>query len=66
VDTMTETRPDTRPLTAQDRCDGCPARAAVRLRMRSGLELTLCTHHYRKNASALVSQGAVIEEKSDG
>jgi hypothetical protein len=34
--------------------------------MRSGLELTLCTHHYRKNASALVSQGAVIEEKSDG
>jgi hypothetical protein len=66
VETMTETRRENSPLTALDRCDGCSAAAAVRLRMPSGLDLLMCKHHHRKNASALSTQGAEIEETASG
>lgn len=53
------------PLTAQDRCDGCSARATTRVWMPSGLALLFCTHHYKRNAKALADQGAATEESTD-
>lgn len=40
------------PLTAEDRCDRCSARAMVRATLVSG-ELFFCGHHARETSPAL-------------
>lgn len=40
------------PLTAQDRCDSCPAQAHERV-VFSQSELLFCEHHYRKHLGAI-------------
>lgn len=50
-------------LTAQDRCDGCSARAAhvvQKPQQDTVLELYLCGHHANRHESALLSSGWII------
>jgi len=63
----TETlRPAGPVLNANDRCDGCGARAAVRVWLPKDLELLFCSHHYTRHEPALISQGATVETRNDG
>ena len=47
--------------TAEDRCDACSARAAVRVWLPSERFLLFCKHHYNDHESALVAFGAMPE-----
>jgi len=47
-------------LRAVDRCDGCGARAYVRARTATGLDLLFCAHHFRTHELALVTQGVTV------
>lgn len=44
-----------------DRCDRCPAAAAVRVRL-NGSDLLFCGHHFQANEAALSAAGAVVTE----
>lgn len=55
----TETQGDGLTLTAQDRCDGCAARAVVVVLLPYG-ELLFCGHHYHRSADRLTEAGAVL------
>ena len=48
------------PLTGQDRCDRCSARAVVQTVMRGGGFLLWCGHHFGRNEAALGSSGATV------
>jgi hypothetical protein len=48
------------PLTQQDRCDRCSARAVVQTVMLSGGLLLWCSHHFTRNEVALDSSGATV------
>jgi hypothetical protein len=41
------------PLTADDRCDRCGARATTRVHFETGSELLFCGHHARKYDTAV-------------
>ena len=61
--TMTPTMAiDDLPLTAQDRCDGCGARAYVRALLPSGTELLFCGHHGTAHRAALLDAGAELQD----
>lgn len=53
----------TAPLTAQDRCDRCGARAYVRVALPVG-ELLFCAHHARKHADALEGVATSIQDET--
>ncbi len=53
----------TSPLTAQDRCDRCSAKAYVRVAMPVG-ELLFCAHHARKHADALQDVATEIHDET--
>jgi hypothetical protein len=52
-------------LTQEDRCDRCPAAAAILAVLLSGNELMFCAHHGRVHADALMDQGAKLYGKAD-
>ena len=41
------------PLTAEDRCDRCGAKAYIRVTLPSGGELLFCAHHGRAHETRL-------------
>jgi len=49
-----------RPLSAADRCDRCPARAAVETVTTQGGSLLWCAHHFAFFEDALNASGATI------
>ena len=49
-------------FTAQDRCDGCSARARYYVLLESGGSVQLCGHHMHNSKDALEKQGALILE----
>ena len=55
---------DDLPLTAQDRCDGCGARAYVRALLPSGTELLFCGHHGTAHRAALLEAGAELRDET--
>jgi hypothetical protein len=53
-----------RPMNALDRCDGCGARAYVRVMFRHRQELLFCAHHYRQHAAALARFAVGIQDET--
>ncbi|HEY3260178.1 MAG TPA: hypothetical protein VGJ95_07895 [Pseudonocardiaceae bacterium] len=51
--------PTLSPLTSHDRCDRCPAAAALRALLPAG-ELLFCRHHGRAHRSRLLDAGAIL------
>lgn len=52
-------------LGTEDRCDRCGAQAYVLVKLRSGLDLQFCAHHYSAHAKALEPMiESVIDESS--
>lgn len=49
-------------MNALNRCDGCGARAYVRVLFRHRQELLFCAHHYRQHAVALASLAIDIQD----
>lgn len=48
-----------RPITAEDRCDMCSARAAIRATLLTG-ELYFCGHHARETGYTLVQKAVKV------
>ena len=46
-------------------CDACSARAAFDVKLSSGGELMLCSHHARRHLDALSAQDAVLLQRED-
>ncbi|MDQ1691810.1 MAG: hypothetical protein QOD87_1918 [Pseudonocardiales bacterium] len=57
---VTEVDRSAHPLTAEDRCDRCSARAVVQTVMLGGGALLWCGHHFSTYADALNGLGAEI------
>jgi hypothetical protein len=53
ADVTTAVAPDTRALTAEDRCDRCGAQAYLRVELHAGGELLFCAHHAREHGDKL-------------
>lgn len=49
-------------ITADDRCDRCPARAYVNCVTHDDDQLLLCSHHYREHETSLVQTVAIIHD----
>jgi len=54
--------PTATPEMTDNRCDGCPARAAFEIQLKSGKSVYLCGHHTKRNMDAFIEQGAVVTE----
>jgi hypothetical protein len=52
------------PMNALDRCDGCGARAYVRVLFHGRQELLFCSHHYRQHAAALGRLAVGIQDET--
>lgn len=46
-------------------CDACSARAAFDVKLPSGGELLLCSHHARRHMDSLSAQGAVLLQRDN-
>jgi hypothetical protein len=60
------------PLTVQDRCDGCPAAAQVRVHRPPSEEhphrrgqLQFCGHHYTRHGANLKAEGWVVATRTE-
>ena len=62
MNTATLDTPETATLTKSDRCDRCPAQAAVRVQLNSGGDLDFCGHHYADNEAALQGRSRVLAD----
>lgn len=60
---MTTTTAPT-PLTADDRCDRCGARAYVRAVLPGGGELLFCAHHGRQHVERLREVAIEVHDES--
>lgn len=63
--TTTKAAVDATPLTPQDRCDRCGARAYVRATLPTGAELLFCGHHGNAHRPSLLVTGAALHDETE-
>ena len=52
------------PLTSDDRCDRCGARAYLRATFRNGAELLFCAHHAKQYRDQLEQDAVVLQDET--